>query len=384
VPRAIDALATRRSDEGTRGLRIQRAALRRAGPGGDLLPIYGSSELVRGSELHGVTVFRARPTGFALAPVAERGMPPLAVATMMAALAPDLRGRLVAISLSPGHFMRPGGHESDSVEAAAFRGTFPRLAANAAIFAGTTAPPLRDALARALTRFPETLDDDPLLAAGARALADGRPAARATYALLVPIGRMRLWLLERADDARALRLAWRRRALAMPPRGAPPDWDAMAREAERVYRPRASANPYGFEDRWWTEYGDYLRTQMGTVPDDSTAAFLARSPVFGELALALAVLRAAGARPLVLSMPLSGPWVRALGGTARTPALYRARLQAAARAGCERAAGPCAAVRDFTGHDDEFGFLTDVGGHLAPGGWVAYDRALADFHRAAR
>src|SRR5919197_835577 len=70
----------------------------------DLLPIYGSSELLWRSaqgEFNGSQLFREYPTGFALFPVSKPGTPTLVILQDLAAVGTELRGRKVALSLSP-------------------------------------------------------------------------------------------------------------------------------------------------------------------------------------------------------------------------------------------------------------------------------------------
>lgn len=366
--------------EATQGLTLQRAALRTSGRGGPLIPIYGSSELVRPSEYHAVGLFRARPTGFALLPVGDRAMSPLAHALMLAALEPELRGRVVIVSLSPTMFSR--GPVADAGEAAAMRGTFPRVAANVALFGRTTSPAVRRALASRLVRFDSILADDPLLRARVRALASGGAAARAASAALAGPGFVRAWLLSRGDDARVLAMLVRRRPPPIPPRPAALHWEAMARAGDGLYLGRTTSNPFGYEDSFWSSFGALVNREAGEMSDDSLAARLDRSPLWADLTVALEVLREADALPLVISMPLPGRWLRSRGVTDRGLALYHERLHHLATSGCSGTEGPCARVVDFAEHDDDIGFLRDPGGHPSPRGWVIYAHAVDDFYRS--
>jgi len=87
------------------GLAFQRAAA----DASNVLPLYGSSELTavpvpdRANRF-----FRTAPTGFQVSPVGAGGMPPLIILQKIAALGSDLRGKKLAISLSPGLTAHPG------------------------------------------------------------------------------------------------------------------------------------------------------------------------------------------------------------------------------------------------------------------------------------
>src|SRR5262249_37167235 len=86
------------------GLAFQRAAAHSP----DVLPIYGSSELLRpAAPERGNIFFRTAPTGFQLSPVAGGGANPLIWLQKVGALGSTLRGKRLAFSLSPGWFCTP-------------------------------------------------------------------------------------------------------------------------------------------------------------------------------------------------------------------------------------------------------------------------------------
>src|SRR4030095_13818857 len=103
------------------GLAFQRAAARAP----YVLPLYGSSELtaVRVPEKAHV-FFRTAPTGFQVSPVGAGGANSLIVLQKIGALGSDLRGKRVAISLSPGWFVKPGPGWSGG-----YKGNFSPMAA---------------------------------------------------------------------------------------------------------------------------------------------------------------------------------------------------------------------------------------------------------------
>jgi D-alanine transfer protein len=83
------------------GLAFQRAA----GHSPNVLPIYGSSELLRpAAPERGNIFFRTAPTGFQLSPVGGGGANPLIMLQKVGALGSALRGKRLAFSLSPGWF----------------------------------------------------------------------------------------------------------------------------------------------------------------------------------------------------------------------------------------------------------------------------------------
>src|SRR4030095_3200239 len=89
------------------GLAFQRAAAHSP----NVLMIYGTSELLRPeAPERGNIFFRTAPTGFQLSPVGSGGAGPLIMLQKIGALGSALRGKKVAISLSPGWFCtaKPG------------------------------------------------------------------------------------------------------------------------------------------------------------------------------------------------------------------------------------------------------------------------------------
>src|SRR5205807_3558925 len=89
------------------GVAFQRAAAHAP----NVLPIYGSSELLRpAAPERGNIFFRTAPTGFQLSPVGSGGANLLIMLQKVGALGSALRGKKLAISLSPGWFCtaKPG------------------------------------------------------------------------------------------------------------------------------------------------------------------------------------------------------------------------------------------------------------------------------------
>ena len=108
--RSIDALATAEAVIDPHGdlyrLKNQGTALQEAAfETGDLLPLYGSSELKHAPgcnrPFHPTNLFRDRPTDFAVFPVGKEAATCLIIQQKLAAVGPALRGRKVVVSLSP-------------------------------------------------------------------------------------------------------------------------------------------------------------------------------------------------------------------------------------------------------------------------------------------
>ncbi|HXI21441.1 MAG TPA: D-alanyl-lipoteichoic acid biosynthesis protein DltD [Gemmatimonadales bacterium] len=357
-------MATRIMVIKNRGLLLQETALARP----DLLPIYAGSELVRVRANRATEFFAGAPTGFAVFPVADLGIPPLIQAENLAALAPHLRGRkLVLLISSPGYVRKEGPQRR-----AGYDGNFSRLHATAALTSLRLTPEIRRGFARRMRDYPGSLENDPLLDATTATLADTTVAGAWAYALLWPLNQARLLLLRASDAARVINELRGH----VPPRPAPqpaPDWDELLAHAESTYRANSASNPFSFGDAWWTRYGAMLSRQQGRGSDSGFAAHMADSPWWRDLELGLATLRAEGARPLVLNIPLAGTFLTYAGVSPAARAAYYDRLHRLS----ERYGFP---VVDLREHDQDRLFLSDQDGHPSPAGWVHLDRMINAFY----
>jgi D-alanine transfer protein len=82
------------------GIALQKVALDQP----DLLPFYGSSELMKPASNKAPGFFRTYPTGFSIFSVGKAGAASLITLQRLAAMSPDLRDKKVAISISPTWF----------------------------------------------------------------------------------------------------------------------------------------------------------------------------------------------------------------------------------------------------------------------------------------
>src|SRR6266480_1433647 len=136
------------------GLAFQRAAAHAE----NVLPIYGSSELiVPPVPERGNNFFRTAPTGFQLSPVGGGGANTLVMLQKVGALGSDLRGKQVAISLSPNWFLTPKPSWKG------YQGNFSPMAANEMIFGTALDFQLKRDIASRMLQCPSTLENRPLL-----------------------------------------------------------------------------------------------------------------------------------------------------------------------------------------------------------------------------
>jgi D-alanine transfer protein len=350
------------------GNALQREAFRRD----DLLPVFGTSELVSGGPLNADTMFATYPTGFEVFRVGWSGfMPLVTTAAQLVGDAPVLRGRKVVISVSPMLFWLPW----DAKLATYYAGNFSLLHAYEVAFSTRLSRPLQQRLAGRLLAFPATLSSDPVLRSALELLARDDPPGRAAWAALCPLGMLRLAALRLEDHWESV--AWIR---SHPPEkpGKPREareihWPEVIDRASRAYEKRSSGNPFGVDDDWWKKNGAKVMALRGHHPDKEVSADMSASPEWDDLDLVLSVLDELGARPLLISAPMKGAYYDFLGvtpGVRKT--FYYDRLRAIA-------AAHRVPVRCFEDHDGDDRFTMDTGDHPSPRGWAFYDQALDEF-----
>src|SRR4030095_2885659 len=147
------------------GLAFQRAAAHSP----DVLPIYGSSELLRPpAPDRGNIFFRTAPTGFQLSPVGGGGADPLIMLQKVGALGSALHATRLGLSLSTGWFCtaKPGTQ--------GYRGNFSAMAATEMVFGTALDFGLKREIAARMLQFPETLEQRPFLEFALRRLASGQ------------------------------------------------------------------------------------------------------------------------------------------------------------------------------------------------------------------
>src|SRR5437764_13600183 len=135
------------------GMVFQRTAARAR----RVLPLYGSSELIIGVPDRANKFFQNAPTGFQVSAVGTVGATSLIILQKIAALGSDLRGRKLAVSISPVWFLMP------ATRVAWYEGNFSLLAASELTFGSTVDFELKRDIASRMLQFPGTHDKSPLL-----------------------------------------------------------------------------------------------------------------------------------------------------------------------------------------------------------------------------
>ena len=330
----------------------------------DLLPIYGSSELLWRSdqgEFNGSQVFRGYPTGFALFPVGKQGTPALVILQDLAAIGPELRGRKVAISLSPSWLLH-----NPSEDQAYYAGNFSRLHAGELAFSTDLSYELKREAAERMLPFPATVEQDPLLKFALERLVDPSPLGPGLYYAALPLGKLQNVVLRLQDHWATLALIRGRPALTadVPREAAALDWSQLRSEAGRMARLLAA--------RWARRAAPERNSEL-TPRGEEFLRTVRESPSWIDLALLMRGLKELGARPLILSQPLAGAFFDQLGVSQGAREEFYARFREITR--------PYGVpVVDFAEHDEDRFFVSDARSHLSAQGWLYYDEALDTFY----
>jgi D-alanine transfer protein len=362
-------------------LTFQRAAF----ADGHLLPIYGSSELYCCAEPYYATqVFAAEPTGWDGYAVGGLGTGDLLFFQTLADLGPTIRGRRLVISVSPPYFFSRAG-----IDPSYYAGNYSPEIAETFAFDAPISLGLREAGARRMLAYPDTIQGQPLLRLALAALADPTPPHLLEYALLVPAGRVEAWVLQLQDALSTVQLIQQHPELAHYQAPPPPklDWLTLIDDGTKLAVQRSLDDPFGFPAGEYQRirgeapvqvYGALdvfchdLSNQDGTLfpyPTQWESDVLG-SAEWTDLDLELRALEELGARPLIWSLPLPGTFDNY---TAIAPAARQGYYRKLAAV---MAAHPDLAFVDWSGHDEDRYFLTDISAHFSPRGWLFADRAL--------
>jgi D-alanine transfer protein len=346
------------------GLALQRAAFRQS----DLLPMYGSSELPIPDPFRAGRIFRLYPTGFNVFAVGGNGDEPILQLQMLAGIGPQLRNKRIVISLSPQLFLESRMPEN------AYAGNFSALHAYAFVVSDLPAG-LKQRVARRMLFYTETLKD-PLLNLAVQQLASTKPYAPVLTALIWPLARLQEGVLELQDHWATLQMI--RNHPEVPPtvtyKPSALNWNMLAEHAATYAQAHADNNPFGINNQDWKgEWRNAVAQQHHDMTDAEFTTKLEWTDGWNDLELLLWTLKAFGAKPLLVSMPLAGAYWDYRGVSADARRVLYDKLTEAANL----QQVPLVIFRE--GEQDKF-FLRDPGSHLSAKGWVSYSRVLDAFY----
>ena len=335
------------------GMVFQRTAARER----TVLPLYGSSELIIGVPDRASKFFQNAPTGFQVSPVGAVGGTSLVILQKIAALGSDLRGRRLAISISPVWFLMP------STRVDWYEGNFSLLAASELTFGSAVDFELKRDIASRMLQFPGTLEKNPLLEFALRRLSSGNWFDRLIFCAILPFGKIYTAGLELQDHISAVAHI----LYATKP--------VPARQRQRLDRPTPIARAGEANSRAQAKVENIPANVESIAPGRLDSRFRNRmnaAPEWGDLELLLRALAKVHARPLLLSMPMDGRFYDQQGYSRLARENYYQKMRALARRYNFM-------LIEFEDHDEDPAFLDAKHTHLTQEGWLFYNRALDDF-----
>ena len=363
--RFVHALAADLSETKLQGVVLQKQAFEQP----DLLVLYGSSELAKEMPNNAAQFFQDYPTGFRVFPVGKPGTTSLGIVQKVAAVGQGLRGRKVAVSISPGWFF----HET--FDPKWYEGNFSQLQAYEFAFTRELSRDLKRDIARRMLAYPKTVENEWLLEFALERLASDSVLDQLLYVAVWPLGWLENFIGRVQDHFEAvahilaeeakLQLPARRGLHAL-------NWNDLAKRAATFAVNKTSLQAKRNEVA--KRKATYVKGRDPTLVQ--TQKFLARvahAQEWTDLELLLRTFRELGAEPLLLSMPVEDIRLEVYGVSPEARTAYLRRLD-------ELTSRYEVSLLDFREHSKDPAFLVDFLDHLSPQGWMYYNKALDDFY----
>ncbi len=366
----VHALAPKHVPLNVTGSALQKIAFQQS----DLLPIYGASEVLNQPSVYQPSQFFANyPTGFTTFEVAKGGVATIIVAEALASIGPDLQGKKVVISFTPGQFT------AKMMGVDNYAGLFSRLHANELIFSTQLSLETKQLAAKRMVQYPKTLETDPVLKFALERLADGSLPSTALYYLAFPLGKLQTLILEFQDHYETITYIQSQKKLDpnIPHQPATLNWNALQARAKQEQIPFSNNNPFGFDNTYWTQnFKNGFKAKPNGSSDQAYVTNLQNSAEWTDLEILLRILKELGAQPLLLGRPYNTDYYNATGISAQArQAFYDRMHQTANRFG--------APYVDFEECGDVRYFGVDPAPHMAREGWVYVDQVLDEFYHGA-
>jgi D-alanine transfer protein len=353
--RAIHARGWEYSIKKNQGIAWQKAAF--AEP--DLLPLYGSSELIKPAAGEAYLFFQEHPSGFVVSPAGRGGCTSLNLLQKIASAGQDAPHHKLAVCISPSWFFGTEAHGRW------YAGNFSAQQAYGLIFSRRISLGLKRDIARRMLDYPETIGQSPLLSFAVHRLAGSTGADLALFHASEPVGWIRNALTEARED---MDLAWdvlcHDRGRSSPTPGAAPlDWPNLLAAGAL----QARANPHD-------------KPEQSTPPFTDSALVnyaMFRTREWTDLELLLRVSRELELDSLFMAIPMDCRYLERMGVSRLSIDAYTQRLRLLSkRYGVE--------LVDFADHgnDDPY-FFSDHRDHPSVRGWLFMDEAMDHFFRAS-
>ena len=347
-----------------------------------ILPIYGSSEMSYISDFQPARIFTSE-TGFTPVLVGKGGSQTLIHVLNLAALREDVRGRKLAIFLTPQWYGLGG------IPKSTFEANFSPLHAYEMLRDPNLSAKLKQEIAKRLLQFPGAYKDFPSLEK--MLVAEAQPGwsfkltrilfalpAQMEYAALayqdatqterqvknLPVKTVSQYAgSSKLQETQTLSQGKTSTSLRL-------DWTQLRTKAIEEGKKSSNNNRFGMDNKFYLEH---IASNLQEQENSAKTAKLFPSPEYEDLRLLMKVLQEKGAKPLFVIIPMNGRWSDYIGfSRAEREACYK-RLAQMIRAENFQ-------VSDFTMHENDDFYLRDPW-HLAWKGWVDVDEALDKFYR---
>ena len=346
--------------------------LRAAAAKGDTLPVFGSSEL-KTTQIctHPANFFAGKRCGFQVDLIGRGSCQSLVHAMAIAASGKSLTGKKAVLITAPQSYVE------DGIAPDLFMANFSEQQMLSLLSDRTLPAEQRQYLAR---RVAELIEDynaqygaslQQTTAAGLLTRASAKDQT-ALETLLTPYAAVSEWLLDTRDMASARRVIAEAPA-AQTAQSGPIDWDAEAQAAVRQAEEQTSGNEFGMEDGY---YNTYIGRRLSQQAGKDAAVSYDVSPEYDDLRCLFEICRAKQMQILFVHVPMHGAWSDYTAFSAERRQTYYENVRRIA------AEYENVTLLDLTGYEYEPYFLCDTM-HLGWKGWLAVDKAIAEFWEAA-
>ena len=363
--RYVNALAPLDLSQTINGIALQRAALHQS----DLLPLYGSSEITMIDTSYDAEKFFAKyPAGFTVFQVANLGAASLTMAQDLAALGPDLRGKKIVISFSPGDFTM------SKLPPEYYAGNFSLLHAYEMIFSPYLSITLKIDAAKRMLDFPNTLQSDSFLHFAIIQMTRQSKANRFLYYLSWPLGELQIATMRWQDHAEVIIYLWSHPTdpnVQRIPQTI--DWSAAFLSALAEQKQHTLNNSFGIEDdRWWAYQNIVTKPVLAGSEDVKFINRVEQHPEWIDLDILLRVIQELDAQPLILGRPMNVHVWEAVGVSEQAQNIYYVKLN-------DIVNQYHMPLVDYRQYGIDIYFSMDQGAHTSRYGWVYVDQTLDEF-----
>ncbi|HHP9971761.1 TPA: D-alanyl-lipoteichoic acid biosynthesis protein DltD, partial [Listeria monocytogenes] len=331
---------------------------------GNYLPIYGSSELSRVDPFHPSVVSKKYNQGYTPFLLGRPGTQSLSHFLDVNALGDDLKGKKVAVVLSPQWFQPKG------VSDPSFGANFSPLHAYKFALEDTKNTPERRYAAKRLLSFQVVQSDSTLKKLLENIVAKG-PKKPHDPKLLNITGNIELKILERKDDLESKYIIGSKqdrvnKGLKELPETL--DYQKLDELAKETGERSTGNNPFQVKEHY---YQKKIKPIEGKLKNSRKDLRYDQSPEFADLQLLMDAFKKAGADVIFINPPINGKWIDYIGMDKQGLDDYYAKTK-------EQIESQGFRYYSLEEYQNDAFFLEDPI-HLSWRGWVKIDQVLADF-----